>query len=65
MLSANDLVQLPKGQGFALIQGGQLYKIRMPLPDGGDDPFMPVTLLRLTAPSTAGARRALHQWRYG
>lgn len=40
LLSASDLVQLPKGQAFALIQGGQLYKIRMPLPDGGHDLMM-------------------------
>jgi conjugative coupling factor TraD (SXT/TOL subfamily) len=44
MLSASDLVQLPKGQAFALIQGGQLHKIRMPLPDGSRDPMMPESL---------------------
>ena len=32
MLSPADLITLPKGQAFALIEGGQLYKIRMPLP---------------------------------
>ena len=41
MLSPSDLVKLPKGQAFALIQGGQLYKIRMPLPDGSHDAMMP------------------------
>ncbi len=41
MLAPSDLVQLPKGQAFALIQGGQLYKIRMPLPDGSHDSMMP------------------------
>lgn len=44
MLAPSDLVQLPKGQAFALIQGGQLYKIRMPLPDGSHDPLMPASL---------------------
>ena len=44
MLSPSDLVQLPKGQAFALIHGGQLHKIRMPLPDGRDDPMMPESL---------------------
>lgn len=44
MLSPSDLVQLPKGQAFALIQGGQLYKIRIPLPDGSHDPLMPGSL---------------------
>ena len=41
MLTAADLVNLPKGQAFALIDGGQLYKIRMPLPSSGSDPAMP------------------------
>lgn len=40
-LAPADMVQLPKGQAFALIEGGQLYKIRMPLPDSGHDPMMP------------------------
>lgn len=31
LLSTNDLLQLPKGQAYCLIEGGQLYKIRMPL----------------------------------
>ena len=37
MLSPADLTALPKGQAFALIEGGQLYKLRLPLPDGNDD----------------------------
>jgi conjugative coupling factor TraD (SXT/TOL subfamily) len=40
-LAPSDMVQLPKGQAFALIEGGQLYKIRMPLADPGHDPMMP------------------------
>lgn len=32
MLAPSDLTQLPKGQAFALIEGGQLYKLRLPLP---------------------------------
>lgn len=39
MLSPADLVQLPKGQAFALLEGGQLYKLRLPLP--GKDPMLP------------------------
>ncbi|WP_176026147.1 type IV conjugative transfer system coupling protein TraD [Robbsia andropogonis] len=33
-----DIIQLPKGQAFALIEGGQLVKLRMPLAksDAGD-----------------------------
>ena len=44
MLEPTDLVQLPKGQAFALIHGGQLHKLRMPLPDATRDPLMPVDL---------------------
>ena len=44
MLEPTDLVQLPKGQAFALLHGGQLHKIRMPLPDATHDPLMPAGL---------------------
>ena len=39
MLTPADLIQLPKGQAFALLEGGQLYKLRLPLP--GKDPLLP------------------------
>jgi len=42
LLEPADIVTLPKGQAFALLEGGQLWKIRMPLPAGDkDDPLMP------------------------
>ena len=47
MLEPTDLVQLPKGQAFALIHGGQLHKIRMPLPSASHDPLMPVGLSQI------------------
>ena len=39
MLLPADLVKLPKGQAFALIEGGKLYKLRLPL--AGADPLLP------------------------
>lgn len=38
-LEPADIINLPKGQAFALLEGGQLWKIRMPLPkpDKGKD----------------------------
>lgn len=39
MLTPADLVQLPKGQAFALLDGGQLYKLRLPL--AGADALLP------------------------
>jgi conjugative coupling factor TraD (TOL family) len=44
MLTPADLVVLPKGQAFALIEGGQLYKIRLPLFDTKDDDILPKNL---------------------
>jgi conjugal transfer pilus assembly protein TraD len=32
MIQPADLVQLPKGQAFALLEGGRLAKLRLPLP---------------------------------
>ncbi len=49
MLEPSDLVQLPKGQGFALIHGGQLVKVRVPLPSAAKDPFMPADLQAIGA----------------
>lgn len=37
LLQPGDLTQLPKGQCFALIEGGQLYKLRLPLANPVDD----------------------------
>ncbi|SQA98018.1 Type IV secretory pathway, VirD4 components [Cedecea neteri] len=45
LLEPADVVSLPKGQAFALLEGGQLWKVRMPLPaDEPDDPLMPKDL---------------------
>ena len=44
MLTPAELVALPKGQAFALLEGGQLWKLRMPLPDTSRDPVMPESL---------------------
>jgi conjugative coupling factor TraD (SXT/TOL subfamily) len=37
MLTPAELITLPKGQAFALLEGGQLWKIRMPLPAADSD----------------------------
>lgn len=41
------LIQLPKGQAFALLEGGQLWKIRMPLPAADNDKLMPDSIAQL------------------
>ena len=42
MLSVNDMVSLPKGQAFVFVNGGELYKIRIPLPTS--DPNTPKSM---------------------
>ena len=49
MLHPADLVQLPKGQGFALIEGGQLYKIRLPLFDPNEEFPIPTDLANVAS----------------
>ena len=36
MIDVNDIISLPKGQAFVLVSGGELYKIRIPLPAKAD-----------------------------
>lgn len=49
MLEPADIVNLPKGQAFVLMEGGQLWKVRMPLPlpDKGKD--VPRSILDIAA----------------
>lgn len=49
MLTPAELVRLPKGQAFALLEGGCLWKVRMPLPDDRGDPAMPDSLASIAA----------------
>ncbi|MGH2708995.1 MAG: type IV conjugative transfer system coupling protein TraD, partial [Actinomycetota bacterium] len=44
LLTPADLISLPKGQAFALLEGGQLYKLRLPLIEDPNDSAMPPTL---------------------
>lgn len=47
LLMPAELMALPKGQCFALLHGGHLYKLRLPLP--GKDRFMPKGLDEIRA----------------
>jgi type IV secretory pathway TraG/TraD family ATPase VirD4 len=44
LVSPATIMALPKGQAFALLEGGHLWKIRLPLPDAGNDPCMPKSI---------------------
>ena len=47
LLEPAHIVALPKGQAFALLEGGTLWKLRMPLPVHEPDADMPNNLLDL------------------
>lgn len=47
MLEASHVMSLPKGQAFCLLDGGHLWKVRIPLPVEDDDE-MPDSLQALT-----------------
>lgn len=47
LIEPAHVVALPKGQAFALIEGGHLWKIRMPLPAPDPDEVMPEDLQAL------------------
>lgn len=47
LIEPAHVVALPKGQAFALLEGGNLWKIRMPLPAPDPDEVMPADLQTL------------------
>jgi len=49
MLEPSHIVALPKGQAFALLEGGQLWKIRMPLPATDPGEVIPKDIQSLAA----------------
>ena len=47
LLTVSELVTLPKGQAFAMLSGGQLWKLRMPLADTIAEDSLPQSLRTL------------------
>ncbi|WP_116818552.1 type IV conjugative transfer system coupling protein TraD [Pseudomonas savastanoi] len=47
LIEPAHIVSLPKGQAFALMEGGNLWKIRMPLPAADPDEVMPKDMQEL------------------
>ena len=64
MLAPADLIALPKGQAFCLLQGGQLWKVRFPLPDTSADPAMPADV-RQVAEGMMDKYSTADQWWVG
>ena len=62
LITPANIMALPKGQAFALLEGGNLWKIRMPLPTSSDDGLMPENIQAI---ATEMKRRYLtndHWW---
>ena len=62
MIEPAHVVALPKGQCFALIEGGNLWKIRMPLPASDPDEVMPKDLQALVEGMRKGSRTNSEWW---
>ncbi|EHJ0058510.1 type IV conjugative transfer system coupling protein TraD [Salmonella enterica] len=66
LLEPADIVTLPKGQAFALLEGGQLWKIRMPLPAGDvDDVLMPESIEKIAEEMRRSYHSGESWWRDG
>ena len=44
LIEPSDILELPQGQAFALLEGNRPFKIRIPLADTTNDPFVPKSL---------------------
>ncbi|POE02659.1 type IV conjugative transfer system coupling protein TraD [Pectobacterium odoriferum] len=63
LIEPSDVVSLPKGQAFALLEGGQLWKIRMPLPANDlNDAMMPANLQAVAAEMRRNYRSSEGWW---
>lgn len=61
MIEAADILELPQGQAFALLEGNRRFKLRIPLADTRDDPFVPESLKKVASDMKARYRTS-EQW---
>lgn len=62
MIEPAHVVGLPKGQCFALIEGGNLWKIRMPLPANDPDDVLPASLQDIATGMRRSAAASSEWW---
>ncbi len=62
MIEPAHVVGLPKGQCFALIEGGNLWKIRMPLPANDPDDVLPASLQDIATGMRRSAAASNEWW---
>jgi conjugative coupling factor TraD (TOL family) len=61
MLEPSHITTLPKGQAFCLLDGGHLWKVRLPLPSQGDEK-LPENIQSLAAEMEQGYHTAESWW---
>ncbi len=61
LFEASDILELPQGQAFALLEGNRRFKIRIPLADTTDDPFIPQSL-KVVAEDMKRRYRTSERW---
>ena len=61
MVTVADVMSLPQGQAFALLEGNRLHKLRIPLPDSTGDAFVPGSL-RAIADQMRSRYHTSEQW---
>ncbi|WP_226507230.1 type IV conjugative transfer system coupling protein TraD [Pseudomonas sp. MWU16-30317] len=62
LIEPAHIVSLPKGQMFSFQEGGQLWKVRMPLPKPADDDAMPKDLQELATRMRAAYNAHANKW---
>ena len=62
LIEPAHIVSLPKGQMFSFQEGGQLWKVRMPLPKPSPDDAMPKDLQELAQRMRASYNEQAGQW---
>ncbi|WP_287919153.1 type IV conjugative transfer system coupling protein TraD [Comamonas sp.] len=61
LIEAADILELPQGQAFALLEGNRRFKIRIPLADTTGDPFVPQSL-KVVAEDMKRRYRTSERW---
>jgi hypothetical protein len=60
LIGPSDVLELPQGEAFALLEGNRRYKLRIPLADPIGDPFIPESILKVAHGMKASYRTGEH-----
>ena len=61
MIQPSDILSLPQGQAFALLEGNRKFKLRIPLAKTEGDPFIPESIRKVASDMKARYRTS-EQW---